>query len=380
MANIWQTIRKDFPITRRTIYLDHASAGPVSRPVAEAYQSYAQSHLTRADESWPAWVKKREDIRLLAADFIGAQPHEIAFTSSTSHGMNLIAEMLASQGTVLTNTAEFPSSTVPWLWRKAQVVFQEAQDGRVELESLQSKLGKPVRTIVSSWVQYASGYRQDLEALGKLKKNRFLVINATQGLGALRADVKKWQADFLCTNSYKWLMAGYGCGLLYVREKWLKRFLPQSAGWRSMRHADSMDNRLLDLRPDAGRYEWGCPAFPSIFALGAALKYLKEIGLERIEKRVLELTAWTRKSLRESDFEVISSDVHSSGITVLRMPEAPRTVRALLSEGIYVSARGPGLRIAPHFYNSFEEIETLIGKLKKMRHKNSARKKNYAQS
>jgi len=378
MANFWQKIRKDFPITRRTIYLDHASAGPVSRPVAEAYTNYAQAHLNRADESWPAWVEKREEVRALAAAFIGAKPNEIAFTSSTSHGMNLIAELLACRGRVLTNTAEFPSSTIPWLWRKAQVVFQEARDGRVPLESLKGMLDKQVQTIVSSWVQYASGYCQDLETLGRFKKNRFLVINATQGLGALRADVEKWQADFLCTNSYKWLMAGYGCGLLYVREKWLKKFLPQGAGWRSMQQADFMDNRRLDLRKDAGRYEWGCPAFPSIFALGAALKYLKAIGLERIEKRVLELTDWTRSHLRDAGFEVVSSDEHPSGITVLRLPQAVRIARELLVQGIYVSARGPGLRVAPHFYNSFEEIETLVQKLKKIRSADSTKKKSNA--
>lgn len=380
MANFWQKIRNDFPITRRTIYLDHASAGPIPRPVAEAYQHYAQTHLERADEAWPAWVKKREEVRVLAAEFIGAQPNEIAFTSSTSHGMNLIAELLAHRGSVLTNTAEFPSSTVPWLWRKAHVVFQEADDGRVPLEALNNKLDKQVQTIVTSWVQYASGYCQDLEALGKLKKNRFLVVNATQGLGALRADVEKWRADFLCTNSYKWLMAGYGCGLLYVREKWLKKFLPQGAGWRSMQQADFMDNRRLDLRKDAGRYEWGCPAFPSIFALGAALKYLKAIGLERIEKRVLELTAWTRKNLRDAGFEVVSSDEHPSGITVLRLPQSVRAARELLAQGIYVSARGPGLRVAPHFYNTFEEIEILIKKLTRIRSLDAKKRKSNAKS
>ena len=380
MANFWQKIRKDFPITRRTIYLDHASAGPIPRLVAEAYRNYARTHLNRADESWPAWVKKREEIRALAAEFIGAKPNEIAFTSSTSHGMNLIAELLASHGTVLTNTAEFPSTTVPWLWRKAQVIFQEAEEGRVPLEALKDKLNLRVQTVVSSWVQYASGYGQDLEKLGQLKKNRFLVINATQGLGALRADVEKWRADFLCTNSYKWLMAGYGCGLLYVREKWLKKLLPQGAGWRSMQRADFMDNRRLDLRQDAGRYEWGCPAFPSIFALGASLQYLKAIGRERIEKRILELSAWTRKSLRAADFDVISSDERPSGITVFRLPQALRATRELLAQGIYVSARGPGLRVAPHFYNTFEEIDILVRKLKKIRSAVSGKRKPYAKS
>lgn len=378
MANLWQKVRRDFPITRRMIYLDHASAGPIPKPVAEAYQQYALTHLRHADQSWPAWVEKREEIRALAAQFIGAKPQEIAFTSSTSHGMNMVAELLAQRGSVLMNNAEFPSSTVPWLWRKAKVVFQEAPDGRVSLNDLKDQLNPRIKTIVSSWVQYASGYRQDLEALGKLKGKRFLVINATQGLGALRADVEKWQADFMCTNSYKWMMGGYGAGLLYVREKWLNTLRPLGAGWRSMQNADFMDNRRIDLRPDAGRYEWGCPMFPAIFALGAAMRYLNQIGTERIEKRVLELTAWTRKALIAQDFEVISSEKHLSGITVIRMPKALQTARQLLSEGVYISARGPGLRIAPHFYNTFEEIDTVVRRLSKLRSKIASKRKQHA--
>ncbi len=363
MSSFWQKIRSDFPITKRTVYLDHASAGPVPRPVAEAYQRYAQTHLERADASWPEWVVQREQVRRQAAAFINAKPEEIAFTTSTSHGMNLIAELLAGEGKVLTNTAEFPSTTLPWLWRKADLVWQKDEDGRVLLEGLKKKLTPGVRTVAASWVQYASGYRQDLETLGRLKKGRYLVVNATQGLGALQADVEKWQADFLCTNSYKWLMAGYGCGLLYVREKWLKKFKPQGAGWRSMQHPERMDNRKLDLRSDAGRYEWGCPGFPVIFALGAALKYLKDIGMERIEKRVLELSAFAQERLSAAGFEVISAPEARSAITVFRYPNAQRAAKKLLARGIYVSARGPGLRVAPHFYNTFEEIDVFIQKL-----------------
>jgi len=378
MAAFWKKIRSDFPIVKKTLYLDHASAGPIAKPVAEAYAEYAQNHLNRADECWPAWVRRREEVRALAAKFIGAKPQEIAFTSSTSHGMNMIAELLSKKGGVLMNTAEFPSSSVPWLWRKARVIFQDAPHGQVPLEILRKKLNSKIKTIVTSWVQYASGYRQDLVALGKMKGDRFLVINSTQGLGALKADVEKWQADFLCTNSYKWLMGGYGGGLLYVREKWLKEMPPLSAGWRSIQQADRMDNQRVDLRQDAGRYEWGCPAFPVIFALGAAMNYLMQIGRERIEERILELTRQTRLMLSEADFEVLSSEYHLSGITVIKLPRAQHVARQLLSEGIYVSARGPGIRVAPHFYNTFEEIETLVAQLKRIRSKSASGLKKHA--
>ncbi len=366
MASFWQKVRADFPITRRAVYLDHASAGPIPRPVAEAYRRYAQTHLERADLSWPEWVAQREEVRHAAAAFIGAQPQEIAFISSTSHGMNLIAEMLAAEGGVLTNTAEFPSTTIPWLWRKAKVILQPDRQGQVGLADLKKRLTPHVRTIVTSWVQYASGFRQDLAALGREKKGRYLVVNATQGLGALPADVNAWQADFLCSNSYKWLLGGYGAGILYVREKWLKRFRPQGAGWRSMKHPERMDNRALDLRDDAGRYEWGCPAFPAIFALGAALKYLKQIGTQKIQQRVLELSGFAHERLEATGFEVVSpqEEKNRAGIVVFRCERAFFMAKKLLAAGIYVSPRGVGLRVAPHFYNTFEEIEMFVKALR----------------
>ena len=366
MTSFWQKIRADFPITRRCAYLDHASAGPIPKPVAAAYEKYSRVHLQQADFSWPRWVQQREEIRIKTARFINAEPGEIAFTHSTSHGMNLIAELLHRKGKVLCNTLEFPSSTVPWLWRGAQMIFQQDENGAVPLPALKKNLNAGVKTIVSSFVQYGTGYRQDLEALGRLKKNRFLVVNATQGCGALAIDVKRWQADFLCTNSYKWLLGGYGGGFLYVNRRWLDALKPESAGWRSMREPDRMDNRRLDLRRDAGRYEWGCPAFPVIFAMGAAIDYLTQIGTDRIEKRVLELATFAAESLEENGFEVVTPRVDGkmrSGIVVFRLANAAPVVKKLLAAGFYVSARGAGIRVAPHFYNTFEEIDRFVKKV-----------------
>lgn len=162
MSSFWKKIRKDFPITERCIYLDHASAGPMCRPAAEAYRKYSHVHQFEADLSWPQWLSKREAVRKKIAAFIGADPSEITFTISTSHGMNLIAELLAERGTVLTNECEFPSSTVPWIWRRAKLIFQKERAGAVYLEDLKKQLKPSVKTVVSSFVQYSTGFRQNV--------------------------------------------------------------------------------------------------------------------------------------------------------------------------------------------------------------------------
>lgn len=367
MANFWTRIRKDFPITGRGAYLDHAAGGPIPLPVQRKIQAHLKENAGEADFAWMKWVAQREKARATVAKFINASPEEIAFTASTSQGMNYIAEMIASKGQVLTNASEFPSSTVPWLWRKASMVWQEPRRAKIELKTLKSLLKPAVKTIVSSYVQYCSGFRQDLEALGKIKGKRYLVVNATQGFGALPVDVKKWNADFLCTNSYKWLMAGYGGGVLYIKKELLSKLRPGTVGWRSMRFPEEMNNRKLDLIPSAARYELGCPPFPAIFGVAAACEYLMQIGKEKIEKRVLELSGYMIERLQEKGYEVVSplEPVHRSGIVVFKVKDPIKLWKKLLAAGIYVSARGGGIRVAPHFYNSFEEIEQLVQAVRK---------------
>lgn len=365
MASFWKKIRADFPITKNCIYLDHAAGGPVPRPVQDRVVRYYQEHSKQSDFAWPQWMKQKEEARQKVAAFINAEPSEIAFVQNTSHAMNLIAELLAGEGTVLTNTSEFPSSTLPWLWRKASMIWQEPENFSLPVEKMKSLLKPPVKTILTSFVQYSTGFRQDLEAVGKIKKGRYFVVNATQGFGALKIDVKRWNADFLCTNSYKWMLAGYGGGVLYINKKWLPRLKPSSVGWRSMRMPEKMDNRLLDLKPEASRSELGSAPFPAIFAMGAAVEYLSGIGMERIEKRILELTDFLIEGLEKKGLEVVSPRAPGSrsGIVVFKAKDPQKLWRKLLARKIYVSPRGAGIRVAPHFYNSFEEIEVLLKKL-----------------
>lgn len=368
MASFWAQVRSDFPLTKTCIYLDHASGGPIPRPVYEKLPQYYTEHHLEADFAWPRWMRRREEVREKAARFIHADPSEIAFVSNTSHAMNLIADLLAGEGKVLANSCEFPSSTLPWLWRGAKMAWQQPEkDGTLPVEKIKKLLKPDIRTVLTSFVQYGTGFRQDLEELGRTKGKRYFVVNATQGFGAFPVDVKKWNADFLCTNSYKWFLAGYGGGLLYVNKKWLQtsKLRPKTVGWRSMKNPEAMDNRKLDVKPDASRYELGSPDFPAIFAMGAALDYFNSIGMEKIGKRILELTDFAAEKLEAAGFEVVSprqNPENKSGIVIFNAPRPDRLWKKLLADKIYVSVRGGRMRIAPHFYNSFEDIETFVKK------------------
>ncbi len=362
----WKKIRSDFPITKRFIYLDHASASPLPRPVHQKVLQYYDELGGFADFSWNRWISRREQIRQTVATFINADPEEIAFTGSTSHGMNLIAELISDQGGVLTNRLEFPATTVPWVYRKAKIKFVPPRNGILPLEEIKKNLTPQIKTILTSYVQFQNGFRQDLDALGQLKQNRFLVVNATQGFGYLPVDVKKSKIDFLAANSYKWLMAGYGGGILYINKKWLAKFPPHSAGWRSVPHPEYFDNQSAEIKTDASRYEMGCPPFPPIFAMGAAIEYISSIGLSNVQSRIFALTDFAVQELTKARFKILSplKDRHRSGIIVFYVKNAEKITNRLLARKIYVSPRGGGIRIAPHIYNTEEEIRSFMKALK----------------
>ena len=359
--NIWQEVRRDFPITQKCIYLDHAAGGPIPRPVLEAIQQFQKENAEGADFHWLKWMKQRDEARKTMADYIGASPEEIAFTTSTSHAMNLVAEILAEKGKVLLNESEFPSSTVPWLWRNACVDWVSSPiNGKSLL-----LVSKDVATIVTSYVQYATGRRQNISDLGNNKGDKFLVINATQGMGVLPVDVQKWKADFVCTNSYKWMMAGYGGGILYIRKPLLEKLRPHGAGWRSMVGCDLMQNKNVEMKKSGERYEWGCPNFSAMFGLAAAASYFSQIGTQLIERRVLELTDFLIARLQKKKFTIFSplEKELRSGIVIFQVREPVQVWKKLLEQKIYVSPRGEGIRVAPHFYNTEEEIERFLSAL-----------------
>lgn len=369
MASFWNQIRADFPITKQYVYLDHAAAGPVIPKVKEAIDQYYLESRSAGDVAWPKWLKRRDEARVKAAKFIHADPDEIAFTQSTSHGMNLAAELLAAEGDILTNTSEFPSSTIPWVWRKSRLIWQEPDRGILSLTKMKSLLSPSVKTLLTSYVQYATGFRQDLNEVGKIKSGRMLVVNATQGFGSFPVDVEKWKADFLVTNSYKWLLAGHGGGIFYIRKKWLNRFRPSSAGWRSVERPDALDNRKASLKKKASRYELGSPSLPAIFAVGAAIDYLSQIGIDKIAARILELNQYLRQGLEKMGFEISSpsEEKYRSGIIIFKVREPVLLWKRFAAKKICVSPRGKGIRVAPHFYNNEEDIDKLLTKLKEFR-------------
>ncbi|MFH1421951.1 MAG: aminotransferase class V-fold PLP-dependent enzyme [Planctomycetota bacterium] len=360
-------IRKQYPGCRNYVYLDNASSGIVSNETRKAAEWFYKDINRNGNFHLPEWLDKMEEARMLLAKLLNARVDEVAFAPNTSTGMNIFANMLKGAGEVIINDLEFPSSTFPWINQDFKVHFVKSSNGSVPLERIEKAITSKTKIIVSSHVQYGTGFKQDAEKLGKIarKNKHYFVLNATQSLGALLVDVKKFNVDFLCFTGIKWLCSGEGAGGLFIKKENLSRFKPPLAGWFSTKEPLLFNNKKLVHKQSAGRFELGGLGLPNIFALGSSIKQRLEIGIENISERILHLTDELIEGLKERGFELISpiDRKRRSGIVTVKVREYKRVVQQLRNSGVLVSGRGGGIRIAAHFYNNSTDIKRFLAAL-----------------
>lgn len=367
----WAEIRSRFPVTDRVVYLNSAAAGPVSVASHAAAAGYYEKMMRDGDVHWNRWLADREAVRRKVANYINAEPEEIAFTTNTSQGMNVIVDALEDRGEVISSSLEFPVTTLPWMNRRIPVHLLPPVHGEVRAEAVQASMTSETGVIALSHVQFSNGFRLNPEQIGEIKGRHALVINAAQSAGAFDIDVQRMKIDALCSTGHKWLLSGYGSGFVYLSRELLDRSLPRSIGWLSVDDPFEMRNDEFRPRHDAAaRVELGCPHFAGIFSLGASLDLIQEIGIRSIEERVLELNRMLTSRLSEIGWEVISpvkNEESRSAETLVACEKAGEVFRQLLRRNIVVTEKPEGIRVATHFFNSEDDVEQLITGLGEIR-------------
>jgi selenocysteine lyase/cysteine desulfurase len=367
----WEDIRKQFPVTERLAYLNSAAAGPVSRKSAEAASGFYGKMMSDGDVHWNRWLADRETIRQKIAKFINAEPEEIAFTTNTSSGMNVIVDALEDRGEVVSSALEFPVTTLPWMHRRIPVHLLPAVEGEIRIDDLRSAMTHDTGVIALSHVQFSNGFRINPEELGEIKGRHALVINASQSAGAFEIDVKRMKIDALCATGHKWMLAGYGSGFVYLGRELLEQSLPRSIGWLSVAHPFDMRNDEFRPRHDtAARVELGCPHFAGIFSLGASVDLIEELGTANIQARVLQLNTLLTERLSAYGWRIISpirNDDVRSAETLVEVEKPGEMVRRLFRRGVVVTEKPEGIRVATHFFNNQEDVERLIAGLEEAR-------------
>jgi cysteine desulfurase/selenocysteine lyase len=368
-------IRDLIPVTRQFAYLNHACVAAPPKPVTEAMTNYLLSRSKGGSEVTNGWDHCIERIRRLAARFIDAHADEITFTGSVSHGLNIVAtgvDWKPGDNLICAET-EFPANVYPWTnlrRRGVEVRFAKARGNRIIIEDVAALMDGRTRLVTVSFVEFGTGYRNDLDALAALchEGNAYLCVDGIQGLGALQFSVKRTPVDFLATHAAKWMLGPIGAGFLFVRRDLLSRLEPVMSGWRSVVDRDDYFCYDSPLRSTGERFEPGSLNNVGLLGMEAAIDLLLGVGMGEIESRILALTDSLIESLQSRGCTIttpMADRRERSGIVCFRHPElAPEVLaKRFKASDVVVSQRGDVIRVSPHFYNTEEELERLLDAL-----------------
>jgi selenocysteine lyase/cysteine desulfurase len=365
---------REFPWTAATTYLAAASVGPLPERTRLAIEAF------NAKRTAPHLLPDRElfavhaAARATAAQLIGASPEEIALTPNTSTGLNIAAGALplAAGDVALVSDREFPSNVYPWLARRRAGVRVErapvTAEGFPDEDYLVERLADPrVRLLAVSLVQFANGFRGDLARLGAACRatGAYLVVDGIQGLGAVPLDVRAVPVDILACGGQKWLLGPWGSGFCYVRRELVTALTPPISGWHAYRGMDDVTNLLSyddHLVDDARRFEIASPATQDQLGLTTSLGLLLELGIEAIAGYLRTLGAPVLDWAAGSGVRIVSptDEAHRSQIVCVAPPDPREAHRRLKQAGIVVSLREGAIRLAPHCYNTIEEMEKVV--------------------
>jgi selenocysteine lyase/cysteine desulfurase len=372
---------REFPWEARgdAAHFDHAAVGPLPERTRLALDEHtrkrAEPHRMNGDDFFPVLDRARE----LVGTLIGASAAEIALTTNTSWGVNLAAYALplGPGDVVLGSEGEFPANVYPWIAASKGRGFTYERlpmaGKAVDEETLLARIGTDprVKCVALSWVSFWTGYRIDLARIGAACRARGILfaVDAIQGLGPIALDVAAAQVDILSSGAQKWLCSPWGSGFVYVREGLVTTLEPPAAGW--LAQASSGDfGRFLDYDPawhqDARRFEVGTIPYQDILGMNATLELFLGLGTAPMEAHVRGLTTrlveWAAQAPGVELFTPAAAE-RRAGIVAFATQDIEGDSRKLREARVTHSVREGAVRLSPHFHNTVEEVERVIGVL-----------------
>lgn len=362
----WQRYRNKFPHVGQQVYLNHASIGPMFSGAVDAVQEYLCERSAGHIEYWPTALEKKQEFKELVGKLINADASQIAVTECTSTGLSWLARGINWQpgDRILLNNYEFPSNVYPFAALRQEGVeidYVQHRDGRIELLDILENIHPKTRLLSISFVEFLNGYRNDLEKIGRICREHDILfsVDGIQGLGALPIDVDAMGIDFLASGGQKWLMWPLGTAFFYVAPRIFDELRPMASGWLSVQDPWEFFEYDLNYQPTAERFEPGMFNVGGVVGAIESLKMMLDIGIENIERRILEHSLYLSERLNAEGYRLATVDEpqHLSGIVSVYHDRPDDLFAYLQEKKIQVSLRNGLIRIAPHFYNTRSEIE-----------------------
>jgi selenocysteine lyase/cysteine desulfurase len=368
-----QEIRQLFPAAERYTYLNSAAVSPLPTTAIEAVNAQLTDVSLHGSSHYTTWIETKNRSRSLMAEMLHVQPEQIAFLRNTSDGFAAIANGLTWKpgDNIVSFEREFPANFYPWRRIRdefgVELRLAPEREGRIDLDELIGLIDSHTKVVAISSVQYASGFKADLERIGRAARSvdALLCVDIIQGFGALPYDLPAQLVDAACGASHKWLCAPEGCGIMYLSDRARERVKPTLVGWISVETPWDFEDREQPLKPSALAWESGTGCSSLFYGLEQSLKLLHQAGAEQIEAHLGNLTDHLCEAAAVKGYEIVSSRLAGEKSQIVCIKHrggmsANDLAARLQAESVIVSPRGDRLRIAPHFYNNVGDIDRLI--------------------
>jgi len=368
-----KTTRALFPVTENYAYLNSAAISAIPASAGEAVVKQLADVALHGSQHYQDWVDTKDRARGLIGRMLSVRSDQVAFVRNTSDGVASIANGIDWKpgDNIVSFAGEFPANFYPWRRIRdelgAELRLCPERDGRMDLDELISLIDSRTQVVAISAVQYSSGYRADLERIGRAARSvdALFCVDIIQAFGALALDLPAQYVDAACGASHKWLCAPEGCGIIYLSDRARDRIRPTLVGWISVKTPWDFDDRDQPFKSTALAWETGTGCASLFYGLEQSLTLLDTAGARRIEEYLSELTDYLCGKLVGLNYEIVSSRRPGEASQIVSVRHrgglTPSEIAARLAgENVIVSPRGDRVRIAPHFYNNIDDIEALL--------------------
>lgn len=363
-------------------YLNHAGMAPLALPVKQAMLTMIEKMAAHGSHAFEEATQMWETLPARIAELVNAKPQEVAFTQSTSSGINTIAQSLPLRrgDNILLCDVEFPSNVYPWmnLARKGvETRLVPAQNGGLSLEGLDAQRDSHSRVVAVSAVQFFTGRREDMTALGQYCADHhlWLVVDAMQAAGIIPIDMLTMGIHALATGPQKALCGPPGQGFMVIREELIAEMEPSIVGPLSVEGWEHWLRYDMTPRPAAARFALGTTAMAEMAGLLAALDMLMGLGIQNIAEWVTHLSDVIIADLLTRGYRVVTpleAKHHAHIVTFAWEGNVQPALDVLKAEKIVVvshkDAEGnPHIRVSSHCYNTEDEVLRVAEVLQRVR-------------
>lgn len=363
--------RRRIPLLATLIPMNNCSQAPQTDVTRAAAERYLES-WNRTGMDWDAWIEEVSLAKRAFAALVNASADEIAVFSSVSQATSAVASALpfTKRRTVVVTEAEFPTIGHVWLAQKqrgARVAWVPVKRAAIDPTDYDPLLDHDTALVSACHGYYVNGFTQDLAPLAARvhAHGALLYVDAYQTLGTMPVDVKTLGVDFLASGNLKFLMGVPGIAFLYVRRELVETLYPAITGWFGRADPFGFRVKELDWAPSASRFDTGTPPVMNAYIARAGMEMVSGIGVDRIRAWHQVLAQRLIDGGRERGLELHgAADVgRKTATTAFVVRDSHAVETAMRARGVLPSARGPVIRLAPHFYNSIADVDTALDAL-----------------